>query len=274
MSPHYSWINFTGMIAKIKDEDYFKTGKIENNIKPLGTGFIIFSNDKPFLITARHVIQNEEYTLANLPCIFDYTFDSASGIRREIINLSNIQKENGFKWIFHEDDERIENQGNNYLIDIAITQLVVSKEFTEALYWGRNDSNFIADFMDTTIGNDIRIIGFPLAFVSSGDYTPTIRRRIIARKIHGKTIFKNKFFPRLSYLIDCFIDNGNSGSPVIKIPIDSTLRTSTKPDWDPNTEGLIGVATGHFGTERAHAGLGICISVDYIYDIIKSIENK
>ncbi|MCE7744247.1 MAG: hypothetical protein GPJ52_03820 [Candidatus Heimdallarchaeota archaeon] len=38
--------------------------------------------------------------------------------------------------------------------------------------------------------------------------------------------------------------------------------------WRSYVEGLIGVATGHFANKRTHAGLGICISQDYILNII------
>lgn len=274
MSPHFSWINLTCLICKINEDDFNGIKKLKGNFEPLGTGFLLFSYNRPYLITARHVIQNEGHTLPNLACIFDFFTDINKSKSKEIISISENQKSNNFNWKFHEKDKLFYGKGNNYLIDIAVTRINPRENLTKALYWNNSDIRHLLKFEDTNISNDIRVVGYPLVFTSSNDYSPTIRRGIIARKIDNQTEFSNKDFPSQSFLIDCFIDNGNSGSPVVKIPKDSTYRLTTNPNWDPNVEGLIGVATGHFASEnRAHAGLGICISTQYIVDIIRSIED-
>ncbi|MCE7744246.1 MAG: hypothetical protein GPJ52_03815 [Candidatus Heimdallarchaeota archaeon] len=123
MSPHFSWRNFTCLIGqKVKDE-LPERFEIFKDFKPLGTGFIIFSEKEPYLITARHVVQNECHSLKNLICIFDYIDMPDYHKVREIIDLDKNQADNDFQWAFHERDKLLLDQGNNYLIDLAVTKI-------------------------------------------------------------------------------------------------------------------------------------------------------
>jgi len=261
MSMNFSWINFVCMIGQKQREEIQDNFVIGNDFTILGTGFLVFYK-RPYLVTARHLIQKEGHFINNICCIFDYFTKKKFEQKKEIIYIDNTQ------WKFHRSDEWLYEQGNDYLIDIAVTPVNVSEEMSKsAIHWGRNKFNISSiPFRDIMIGNEVRVLGYPLQFVSENDFTPTIRRGIVARIIENTTIFKEKKFIKKSFLIDSFIEDGNSGSPIIQL--ENFVHSKVFGSYTFDKEGLIGIATGHYDSIRVHSGLGICKSSDYIKEIL------
>ena len=193
-------------------------------------------------------------------CNFEIDRQEGGGFHYDI---ESIQEKYGFQWHFHKNPE----------IDLAVIRALSPPESS-----GFFESSFIP-FSELLSGSNVYFLGFPLGLIPADNLTPITKKAIIARTISRETLFpvfggEFRKFPAKTILIDGYIDKGNSGSPVIQEQESIVFQYKELPERKPNRSGLIGIATGHFTTGDKNVGLGICISIDYLLDILNSPEMK
>lgn len=202
---------------KIEKEGSGKTIDIN---KPNGTAFFVRGKDDLFVVTARHVVENDYDLHARVQCKNRLTGDN------ELI-LLKLQRD---KWNFHQKDE---SNDTNY-VDVAVMKIPWIKDrdinvFRYELPKSENASRNQLPNKDPLPPTSILIFGFPLDIGFELSEQKPLGRLGIISMVTGKKFLKmenGKFVEEKAILIDTKMFPGNSGSPVIKqlLPLASEIQ--------------------------------------------------
>jgi hypothetical protein len=193
---------------KIIEKD---SNQIININKPDGTAFFIRSENDLFIVTARHVVENDYDLYARVQCKNIITSNN------EVILLKLERK----RWVFHpqgmSDDTRY--------VDVAIMKISWIKDreikaFRYELPNSENSDKNQLPFEDPLPPDNILIFGFPLDIgFELIEQKPLGRLGMISMVVGSKFLkINNKFVEEKAILIDAKMFPGNSGSPVINQP--------------------------------------------------------
>lgn len=202
---------------EIKEES---SNKITNITRPDGTAFFVRSGDDLFVVTARHVVE-EEYDLhSRVQCKNRITGDN------EVILLK--LKRN--KWAFHTQDET----DDTHYVDVAAMKIIWIKDrdisyFSYELTDSEGSNNNQLPLKDPLSPTSILIFGFTAYIGFELQEQKPMGRLGIISLVTGKRFLKmenGKFAEEKAILIDSNIFQGNSGSPVIKqlLPFASEIQ--------------------------------------------------
>ena len=202
---------------KIEKEGSGKTIDIN---KPNGTAFFVRGKDDFFVVTARHVVENDYDLHARIQCKNRLTGDN------ELI-LLKLQRD---KWNFHQKDE---SNDTNY-VDVAVMKIPWIKDrdinvFRYELPKSKNASRNQLPDKDPLPPTSILIFGFPLDIGFELSEQKPLGRLGIISMVTGKKFLKmenDKFVEEKAILIDTKMFPGNSGSPVIRqlLPLASKIQ--------------------------------------------------
>ncbi len=223
--------------------------------KSYGSGFKLTYGNVTYLITAKHVLFNDE---GNERCEKILVTSQNSRGRQEdaqtiVIDATKLT---------------IYNSSSS---DVAIIRME-ENEFNHVEQLGVNivsiqieDSKMINEI---EIANEVYLIGFPTSLIVQGAPNfdinkPLLRKGIVA----GINNLDNTF------IIDCSAYYGNSGSPIIEKQADSSLKLiglvskyiPFVTEWRNNREPSI----SH--VEFSNSGYTVCVSMDEILLLINSI---
>lgn len=250
-----------------------------------GSGFIIRHGEDLYLVTAKHVLYQQDQTTKTFSLIDKkmkiLVYPTSSGIvskkaRVFELDLQALSSSNDLK--AHES------------ADIVVIKLgAVSKKENGSMYINFPESiktiqesegaiiNYSMDgsrrFDDVEVTNDIFIIGYPSSLstpeMKQVDYnSPLVRKGIIAGKNHA-----NK-----SIILDCPVYGGNSGGLVLEI---NEIEVGAKKIH------LIGVVVQFvpfvdqwrnvrfpelYNTNLQNSGYSVALPVDYIFDLVGEIQ--
>lgn len=227
------------------------------NGKSIGSGFIMTYNEANYLITAKHVLFNEN-TLIDFNLLA--TIQGARGSQEEahIIEM-------------HLNEATILS---NLVDDVAVIILPTSAHTTQetpfVLQEGIIDkitviASDVLAMNNIIISNDVYLIGFPTSLlfdkVPGFDVgRPLLRKGIIA----GLNVGGNTF------TVDCPAYQGNSGGPIVELCEDDTLRIAGVvsryipfvTQWKNNRE------TSVIHAEYVNSGYTVCVSMDAVLSLI------
>jgi len=188
--------------------------KVKNTYRPVGTGFILGTNNKHLiLVTAKHIIINENNELINNLYYRLNEIDSNSAVFKT--NYPPKYKQNNGWFI-----------SDKY--DLALRFISFYADKSEFTYM---DSSFFLDSKYLSPTTDVIILGYPMGLRAEKYSTPIVRKGIIAKNDKGNII------------LDAFIFPGNSGGPVLytpKIKIGEGLSSKII-----NEEKLIGMVSSY-----------------------------
>jgi len=204
------------------NEEKQKEGSIEvisTNV-PNGTAFFIGNVADLFIVTARHVVENDYDLCARVQCMNRITDEI------EVI-LLKLKRD---KWVFHPKDELIDT---NY-VDVAVMKIGWIKDrdikyFRYELPNNEEAKQNQLPFEDPSPPDSILIFGFPLDIgFKLSEQKPLCRLGIVSM-VTGKKFLKTengKFAEEKTILIDSNMFPGNSGSPAIKqlLPFASEIK--------------------------------------------------
>ena len=254
MPIHQVWSRNTCLIVQRNELELREKYTIPKDVKIMGTGFLLSYKRKVILVTAKHVVKDRTKVMYCL--IYESKND---GIIKSALNdIDTIQNRYNLKWHYHDDPD----------VDLAIT---IAEAPTD--YFTIDERSWIP-FDELKSGSGLSFLGFPLGLIPFDDLTPILKKASISRKLHKDTLFPIgrgdvRRFPSKTILIDGYIDRGNSGSPVIQEASVSTFNYNGEIRKIKDREGLIGFATSHFTTGYGNAGLGICVLVDRLKDLLE-----
>lgn len=249
-----------------------------------GSGFIIGHNNQLYLVTAKHVIYQQDQitkvfnlldkkmTMTIYPVISGKVSAKARifELNLELLSASNYLKahENADIVVIRLAVERNENKKK--YIDFPDSIKTIQESAGSIVNYGMEGSR---RFDDVEVTNDIFILGYPISLSTTEmkqiDYdSPLVRKGIIAGKNH-----LNK-----SLILDCPVYGGNSGGLVLEMN-ETGLGTGNIH--------LIGVVVQFvpfvdqwrnvrfpelYNTNLQNSGYSIALPVDYIFDLIEEIK--
>jgi hypothetical protein len=186
------------------------SNEVINTNVPNGTAFFVGNVADLFIVTARHVVENDYDLHARVQCM-----DRITG-EIEVI-LLKLKRD---KWVFHPKDESIDT---NY-VDVAVMKIgwIIDRDIKMFRYELPNTEEANQNqlpFEDPLPPDSILIFGFPLDIgFKLSEQKPLCRLGIVSM-VTGKKFLKTengKFAEEKTILIDSNMFPGNSGSPVIK----------------------------------------------------------
>lgn len=243
-----------------------------------GSGFFYADSKYVYLVTAKHVL-----------------FDTTNLLRTNIATLYYYP-------MLKETQERMDVNLNE-LVDSNVVEVHPSLDIAVVMI-GKNDTlNHLVNFFpsvkiqnhipsvfpniikeiikeskDVSIGDDIFLFGYP---TSIGIQFPKYLLQIDASKpILRKGIIAAKNENLKTYILDCPAYPGNSGGPVIQIqqgyygqkPSYYIIGLTT--EFIPYEEYYQNLRYNFINKEWTNSGLSVAIPIDYVLEVIESIELK
>jgi hypothetical protein len=196
------------------------------------SGFFYSHKDELYFITNRHVICDDSPEELELSLHTDKDDLTKSAILK--IPLSDTD---GNKlWLEHspiDDDD----------VDVAV--LPIKNDMSQYYIKSFSKENIIENNLYISIGDDLLVVGYPLGIRDTKHKMPIIRRAIMA------SVYPLPFDGKSYFLIDSFLHDGTSGSPVLLKTGSTTryLNGRVRPNQDRRTSyerKLIGIHSGSF----------------------------
>ena len=221
--------------------------------KSSGSGFILIHQNSPYIVTAKHVLFDENDNLRATNLLI--TSQNSRGHESEARNIM------------------IENLNQAPIYRSLVEDVAIINISNPALYTVQQEGNNIISvsmeqtnsIKDIGVSNDIYLVGFPTSLIFQGSQyfevnRPLLRKGIIA----GINSLDNTF------IIDCTAYYGNSGAPIIEVCQDGELRIvgivsryiPFVTEWRNNREPSI----SH--TELSNSGYTVCLPIDSIINLI------
>jgi hypothetical protein len=248
-----------------------------------GSGFIIRHGNQLYLVTAKHVLYQQDQTK---------TFNLLDKKMRMIIYPVVSGKVSTKARIFELDIEALIKSNAlkaHESVDIVVLKLakveesggIMSISFPESIKTIQNSEGSIVNydmegsrrFDDVEITNDIFILGYPVSLSTAEmkqiDYDfPLVRKGIVAGKNH-----LNK-----SLILDCPVYGGNSGGLVLEmnetgLGIRNIHLIGVVVQFVPFVDQWRNIRFPElYNTSLQNSGYSVALPVDYIFDLIGEIQ--
>lgn len=240
---------------------------IQSDLATTGSGFFVESRRSIYLITARHVLAREE-----APSVINVFAQTASEDSPELMRLrldldvlrqSNRVYVHGVKDVVAVQIGRMEGAGDlvplEYYEGVEIIQkgtlTVVAEENTLL-------------FKDIGVTNRVFVMGYPVSVgienAKQIDHrTPLVRAGIVAGKNHIDG----------SVILDCRVDGGNSGGPVLQVSEDSDGIREYRviglvSEFVPSAEEWVSQTRGQVSVNISNSGYAVVEPMDSIWELI------
>ena len=237
-----------------------------------GSGFMMLSKGKQFLVTAKHVLFDKDKMRASqvtITCQAGRISDP--GVTKFLIDLTKARfaihqvADIVVIWIGTKVDDKmvdftLQGASGASIAQVSSTSGMVSVDRDKA----------IKRLGEVGIGNDVFLYGYPtsLGIQSSPQFDyekPLLRKGIIAGiYAHHGTI-----------ILDCPVYFGNSGGPVIEVEMLPNLQTLHKvigvvSQFIPFAQQWINPPTGLVNTEFHNSGYSITVAMDKVLEVMDS----
>lgn len=227
---------------KILDKEIFavspirfkRDGKTDDST---ATGFFYKDRDEFYFITNRHVVIDEETGF--FPDELELNLHTDQNDLTKCKKFS-IQLRDGEKklWIEHQ-------PVNEEYVDVAVLPVRKEDLLPHFHVLPFNESDLLHPSRYISIGDDLLVIGYPLGIRDTKHKTPIIRSAVMA------SVYPLPFDGKPYFLIDSFLHEGTSGSPILLKPsllnrnIDSRARLNLDSRSSFERK-LLGIHSGSF----------------------------
>lgn len=192
----------------------FEVQKGSDDFIAIGTGFLIKYHDKDFIVTNKHISNNDQLFIR-----FNTKDNSITSLR---FSIKDILEQGEIEWKVSKE------------CDIAVIPLKIKipNSIIDQIDIRSFSISLIKDWEYINEGDDVYILGFPLRIGTGDQFSPVVRSGIIA--------LKNK--PG-EFLVDANIFPGNSGGPVF---LKSNIFDYRSKNLGKSTPGyLIGIVSSY-----------------------------
>jgi len=223
-----------------------------------GSGFRIIYKERTFLVTAKHVLYEENDNLRGDELLV--TSQNSKTIPEEAQTiLIKLNQARIFK---------------SSVYDIATIE-IEEGEHTTVQQAGNNIISIPAEasrqLNDIVVSNDVFLVGFPTSLI-----VPGVKNFEVNRPLLRKGIIAGVNLQENSFIKDCSSYYGNSGAPIIELGEDSILRLigiviryiPFVTEWRNNREPSI----SH--PEFANSGYSVCLPIDIIVEFLDNCINS
>ena len=164
------------------------------------TGFFFERDEVLFLVTSRHVLQDDSCGHAPDRVDIELHCDSA-----------NLAESAAFSIPLYQNDQRVWRQGLDHAgaIDVAVLKIDRAQLPTSAVYAAFTPFHLLKDEEHVEIGSSLLVVGFPLGFHDTLHHMPVVRQAVVASSF-GLRFQGNGYF-----LTDARTHRGTSGAPVV-----------------------------------------------------------
>lgn len=241
-----------------------------------GSGFRLRVDNKTYLITAKHVLYNNENNLlGNNLTLLCQTGDIDDDSTYELeVDMKKLEK-NGLTFFhpnydlaaFLETTNDVKEDGS-YTAD-TVDGIIIKRQGRSKII-SVNHKTGVALLDKVMISNDIYLYGYPsslgLKEMPQFDYTkPLLRKGIVA------SINKNQG----TVILDCPVYYGNSGGPVVQI--EQVLKTDlinehkiigVVTQFIPYSENWKNMSNNLIHQEWSNSGYSVAVAIDYVFEML------
>jgi len=237
-----------------------------------GTGFFVNSVHGVFLVTAKHVLFDQNSKLRSTNCdLISYSKDPKENVKNHFRVSLGFMNEN-----------KLLNYNQKY--DVAVLKISPTSSLDTHGYMNLYDSVKIVSnsstgivcvneknvkrFDDVLVANDIYIFGYPtslgIADAPQFDYLkPLLRKGIIA----------GKYDVLKTLILDCPVYFGNSGGPVLESTFIGTgyefKVIGVVSEFIPFAERWINETQRYSNINISNSGYSVCTSMDVVLEMLK-----
>lgn len=242
--------NTTEIVARGSDEEWF------------GTGFFILANDRLFLVSNRHVLEDDK------EIDYSITVHRRSSVSTGVVlelgsNKVHIDYGNPFNIHFKTTDRYVAPQDSD--VDLALVDLTGIADPPGAVIVPFSPSKLLdwnASLL--TPGLEVMFVGYPNSYSDAMHNLPVVRTGTIA------SLPMLNFGGTPTFLIDAQVRSGSSGSPVY-ISAESSGGTFS-------VVGVIQSGVNMFEDSSRHLGLGHAVKSSELFklvsDALSQLANK
>jgi len=225
--------------------------------KPLtnASGFFFARDARLFLVTSRHVLQDE--------------ISSHNPNRIEIqfhVDESNVAKTAGFSILLYQNGRSIWRQGEDTAGDIDVAVIEIDRQAmpASAVYTAFTPGNLPEAFEQVRIGSPMLIVGFPLGFHDTLHNFPIVRHASNASSLSLR--FQGKGY----FLTDARTHRGMSGAPVVMAANCRNEATQSLP-WV-----LLGIHSARLdvGTREVELDEALGLNCAWFSDIVLTLTES
>lgn len=244
------------------------------NTGSMGTGCILNSDNGNYLVTAKHVLFNDQNNLngatatlkSYTPDLIDTDYTKFTVDLNQVLHDSNL--------VLHATHDvclirltTIENTTTTHVTGVEINNT------SSRGVCGVRMNHTTKVFSDVLISNDVFIFGYPasIGLRNSPQFNsemPLLRKGIVAGKNNSNS----------TIILDCPVYQGNSGGPVIEVEhmgnSISYKLIGIVAQFVPVEEKWQNLSFGIVNTQWSNSGYSIVIPVDFINDLMTQINSQ
>ena len=243
-----------------------------------GSGFFYADSKYVYLVTAKHVLFDTRNLLkTNVATLYYYPMLKETQEKMDV-NLKELVDSNKVEVHPSLDIAVVMIGENDTLRHLANFFPSVKKNDHIHSVFPNTIKEIIKESKDVSIGDDIFLFGYPTSIgIQFPKYLPQIDP---SKPILRKGIIAAKNENLKTYILDCPAYPGNSGGPVILIqpgnygqkPSYYIIGVTT--EFIPYEEYYQNLRYNYINKEWTNSGLSVAIPIDYVLEVIESIEGK
>jgi len=259
--------------AELPDNNLGYPVLIESEHGGVGSGFFLEAGRQIYLITASHVLFSSETRKmkGSYARVTAQSPGQGSPVFRMSLNLPRLIK-----------DSRIRIHGAHDVMLIHIGEMegggdsTAPLEYKNGVTTSKGGTIVVVAGGNTMLSDSVKVsrevfvLGFPksvgIRAVEQVDFlTPLVRRGIVA----GKNLHKG------SIILDCQVDGGNSGGPVIQVSHDEEGNDrfcviGLVTEFIPNAEEWVNRNHGQVRVNFSNSGYSVVVPMDSVWEMIES----
>lgn len=237
-----------------------------------GSGFFLKTPDSAFLVTAKHVLFNNDSgaLLADEASFLSYSRDPRNAeknifnARLRVLLTSGDLRPHPQRDIAVMRIGRTPDEGEPERLDV-IPGITLQQLAAYGVVWGELSS--VKRFSDVLVANEVYLFGYPISLglkhlpqIQSD--RPLLRKGIIAGLNHDLQ----------SIILDCPVYPGNSGGPVLEVETDGGVNRfrniGVVSQFVPFVETWMNTVHGYTNTNIANSGYSVVTPIDFALELL------
>ncbi|MFO0357608.1 MAG: serine protease [Sphingobacteriaceae bacterium] len=242
-----------------------------------GSGFLLNIKESTFLVTARHVLFDEENNFKKRDEFFEIaspssveTDYSVSRLRVNFDSVRHLYSKNSDVAVVEIGKNEHLKSNNTYVITYSKDVVEIEKSVNNPTI---TIEETISKIEDVIIANDVYVFGYPTSLGIQPNKFFDATRPLLRKGIVSNIYKKNN-----TIILDCAVYPGNSGGPVLQISSDDRMHRYRiigvvskyipfAQEWRNNREKLVNV-------EYVNSGYSVATAMDEVIKLALTLQNE